>query len=580
MLQLPPDPYKILGIAADATLADIRAAHRKLVKQCHPDKVSAEASDDEKRAKEDEFKRVQKAYELLIDDNARANYDEKVKMHKKFMSAKVMASAANTFASPPRRSDTWSGPSGPGGPGGPGVHPHVRTAEPRPDTFSSRSPPKDVPRQYHRSSREFDEPPRANVKVERDAPPKVRRGASYETHRSPTEEVRGREEELQRKLDEVKRELEREKEKASRQPPASDREKEKKPSKTEKSRSEKSRKEEKSSRSSKKDKDVYVEDPDEPYKSSKSKSSSKSTHKSSHRSSKHRDRSSSRSLSRSRHPTKKSSREKAPLQPEVEEPDDTDSDTPHGGEFQDKYEAALAYQRQAGSRRSKESPDLRRAYTEGNLPPQVPSAPTPPPMANPAGPKPIIIDAKPSSRPSGQAGSPPGGFQSPPRVGIPRAHTMPHQGAYTSRVSIGPDADTYFNSPGGRGRSRSRLNQGYYPEDDEPEISGGQRPRRGSSNAYHTGGYTAESGGSSRMYTVRENPAAYYGDSGTGYYPSGHSPKGYSLPIHGGPPSGARVVPFGKMSTAKSYTYDDVTYSSVPHATHAQEEYHGFGAAA
>jgi curved DNA-binding protein CbpA len=72
-LNLPPDPYAILGVSKDAKIQDIRLAHRKLVLKCHPDRVQDYAL---KAVKLDEYQRVQLAYELLSDDNRRQQYDE------------------------------------------------------------------------------------------------------------------------------------------------------------------------------------------------------------------------------------------------------------------------------------------------------------------------------------------------------------------------------------------------------------------------------------------------------------------------------------------------------------------------
>lgn len=77
-LPLPPDPYKLLGVSKDAKLAEIRSAHRKLVLKCHPDKVQDAAL---KAIKQDEFQKVQQAYELLSDENKRTQYDEQVKLY-------------------------------------------------------------------------------------------------------------------------------------------------------------------------------------------------------------------------------------------------------------------------------------------------------------------------------------------------------------------------------------------------------------------------------------------------------------------------------------------------------------------
>lgn len=75
----PPDidPYATLGVSKDATIAEIRAAHRKRVLKCHPDKIQDES---QRIAAQDEFQRVQQAYELLSDETRRTRYDQKVKL--------------------------------------------------------------------------------------------------------------------------------------------------------------------------------------------------------------------------------------------------------------------------------------------------------------------------------------------------------------------------------------------------------------------------------------------------------------------------------------------------------------------
>ncbi|KAM3070607.1 hypothetical protein ACMFMF_008060 [Clarireedia jacksonii] len=77
--RLPPDPYKILGVDSTAELPQIRSAHRKLVLQCHPDKVQDPLL---KAQKVDEFQKVQQAYEILSDEKRRTEYDNTVRLHK------------------------------------------------------------------------------------------------------------------------------------------------------------------------------------------------------------------------------------------------------------------------------------------------------------------------------------------------------------------------------------------------------------------------------------------------------------------------------------------------------------------
>ncbi len=63
------DPYQILGVAKDAAQAEIKKAYRKLVKDLHPDLHPGD------RAREDRFKKVSAAYDLLGDPEKRRRFD-------------------------------------------------------------------------------------------------------------------------------------------------------------------------------------------------------------------------------------------------------------------------------------------------------------------------------------------------------------------------------------------------------------------------------------------------------------------------------------------------------------------------
>lgn len=101
----PPDldPYVVLGVSKNATVSEIRAAHRKRVLKCHPDKVQDES---QRIAAQDEFQRVQQAYETLSDENRRARYDQKAKLAelKRELLEKRRRNAESTPYSSPRGS--------------------------------------------------------------------------------------------------------------------------------------------------------------------------------------------------------------------------------------------------------------------------------------------------------------------------------------------------------------------------------------------------------------------------------------------------------------------------------------------
>ena len=54
---------------------EIRKAYKKMCLKLHPDKISPDASDAERKAAQDKFLAVQKAYEVLSDTLQRRTYD-------------------------------------------------------------------------------------------------------------------------------------------------------------------------------------------------------------------------------------------------------------------------------------------------------------------------------------------------------------------------------------------------------------------------------------------------------------------------------------------------------------------------
>ena len=64
------DFYRVLGVAQDASAAEIKTAYRKLARANHPDSNPGDA------AKHDTFKAVAEAYDVVGDEAKRAKYDE------------------------------------------------------------------------------------------------------------------------------------------------------------------------------------------------------------------------------------------------------------------------------------------------------------------------------------------------------------------------------------------------------------------------------------------------------------------------------------------------------------------------
>src|SRR5512137_3169474 len=65
------DYYDVLGIGRSASKDEIKQAYRKLAMKFHPD-----MNKDNQKAAEEKFKEISEAYEVLIDDEKRARYDQ------------------------------------------------------------------------------------------------------------------------------------------------------------------------------------------------------------------------------------------------------------------------------------------------------------------------------------------------------------------------------------------------------------------------------------------------------------------------------------------------------------------------
>jgi DnaJ-class molecular chaperone len=68
--EMAEDPYKVLGVARDASDEEVRRVYRKLAKELHPDLNPANRASAEER-----FKKVSAAYEIIGDPEKRGKYD-------------------------------------------------------------------------------------------------------------------------------------------------------------------------------------------------------------------------------------------------------------------------------------------------------------------------------------------------------------------------------------------------------------------------------------------------------------------------------------------------------------------------
>ena len=70
-MQTTKNLYSVLGLSRGASQDDIRAAHRKLVREHHPDTNPGDPSAEER------FKEIQQAYEVLSNPEKRREYDQR-----------------------------------------------------------------------------------------------------------------------------------------------------------------------------------------------------------------------------------------------------------------------------------------------------------------------------------------------------------------------------------------------------------------------------------------------------------------------------------------------------------------------
>lgn len=571
MSPLPPDPYKILGVSKDAQIPEIRSAHRKLVLKCHPDKV---IEPELKAQKQDEFQKVQRAYEILSDEKERQKYDDSVRLAEL---REQMRNKANV--SIPRSTPKYT-------------EFEVRPSESRPSSYKSGASQGPSVKVYATYARSWEDDRKSSPRYYDAEPRSSRRESSY------TEKPSKREDKERESTKDRERRKKKEKEAAEE---ARQREKDEKKAreKSEKKAREKQRSKNIKRESAEKmqNEDAYIETwEDDSYvpRLDKKKSSRKHEEK--------RERS--------------SQRDEPPAAPRYapEEPSSKD----HAKDF------ARAYimQSRGGIERTK-------SY-HGRMP-HVPAAPTPPPAGAPspfpppgvddeprrssARPRrgssdvpptalprersyhrssretldrtdPVILNASPSPRrpmaPPEMAGSPPH---------ISRTNTMPTGSSSRPIPGVGR-ANTFTSgypsgaSPSNRGRDRSRMHS-QVPEETESDEDYDRRehkprssrktrspepsPRETRSTTYHVdGGRTKlhSTSSYSRKINADQDYASYYYDGAAqpsarvsdSTRPSMQRDSGY-----GG--SG-----FSKVKTSRPYGPDDVQYSQYQ-SPHYRDEY-------
>jgi len=592
MSPLPPDPYKILGVSKDAQIAEIRSAHRKLVLKCHPDKVQ---DPEQKALKQDEFQKVQQAYEILSDEKERQKYDDTARLAEL---RKQMQNKANIAVS--RSSPKYA-------------EFEIRTPEPSSSykSSSSHAPPPGVKIYTTTSySRSWEDDRRSGPRYY-DAEParSSRREATYSDRPSKRETEKEREREKDRDKEKRKK---REKEDELR------REKEKEEKKREKERDKKLRDKQRS-KEMKRDtgekrretSEAYIETyDDEAY------VSSRSDKKKSSSSRKHEDKR-ERSAPRDR--------------------DEAASKTRYGSE---ETSSASAFARAYIQQSKTDRPERTHAYHVRAA--QPPAAPTPPPADNAAfhppeeeirrsaaRPRhgsgdipnplrerssynrpsrerldrddPIIVSASPTSR--GQFPpkmSHPEMSSSPPHVPhVHRTNTMPVPSSASPAAAARPipsvtRSNTFAEfgggeSPANRGRGRSRQ-YAQVPEETESEDDYERRakeeyeerkykdrkhrsskkhrsPERGGETRYHVeNGRTKMYHPSSSSYTrkLSEEPSSYYYEA-----TPATSMRTEPRPSMSRDYSGSSY----KVKTSKHISADDIQYSSYPQHSHYREDY-------
>ncbi|KAL7929801.1 hypothetical protein V8C35DRAFT_171632 [Trichoderma chlorosporum] len=595
-----PDHYKVLGVGKDAQVAEIRLAYRKLVLKCHPDKVQDPAL---KAQKQEEFQKVQQAYELLTDEEERAKYDDQVKLAE----LKEQLRKASVSGTPRSSSKTYA-------------EYEIRTAEPRPSSYkpSTNVPPPTKGYQYPRS---YEDDVGFNPRVYQTGSSRpTRRETTYVDSRSKRESERDRE------AREKDKERERRK-KAAEKEDAARRDKEAKEARD--ARREKKAKEKQRDKDIKRDSEdkkkhakpaaAYVDDfsddaaPAPAPKSDKKKSSKKYDEK------RDRDRSGQREdihhvvsppapvRSFTEYATSKYVEPPRSV-PAAPEPSSSWEET------HSKLKDAASYIEAARAKEGVAGPGgLKRSMTYAPRMTQPPAAPTPPPAPNQTSPfavpddddvrrsaarprrgstesnrprdryskssreplaEPVVMSASPNSRHA----SHPAMSGSPPHLS--RNNTMPADPASYPRAVPITRSQTYnygdATDPRGRNRTRyqSQIDEEEVDSEDVHERARDRRHRNGRreqsvDQGYGESRYAGYESGRQPSYSRRAEPES----DRYAYYSSGHNDSRPSMPVRDSNYStSGGSTHFPKVKTSKAYSYEDVHYTPY-HSQKPREEY-------
>ncbi|KAM7197319.1 hypothetical protein V8F20_006673 [Naviculisporaceae sp. PSN 640] len=558
MLPLPPDPWKILGVEKSSDKAEIRSAYKKLVLKCHPDKVQDPKL---KAEKQEEFQKVQQAYELLNDDAERTKYEEQVQLMELRKQAALLSKNLANSSSPRTASKTYY---------------EIRTAEIRTAEPKSKSSGGGAKVYEHYSSphtRSHEEVTSKAYATYDDGEKHARRTASYEKPTRRDEERREKDERRRRKDDDERvsresRERERERE-LQRELREREKEKERKAEKKklreleEKQRDKERRRDRKS---------PYVEDyearEEEVYTASRL------------------DKKRSSSRKHSEYREKSMSRREREASPAIEIIEATSKT-----KDQELKETAADYIARSRGNHAAPSPIFQRAQQEAFYTPPVP---TPPPVdfeeesirrssARAAGrrsshdsPKErvlhkqssrdaYVVEATPSkARPipslSKAHSTPPVVPESPPRVS--RSNTVPLQ-EYTRHVAQPPS----FSRTQTWGGDDRRADYYDYEDSDDDHHGRHHRSRRNSRRTR-----SPEPSHSYRYETV-ERPKSSKHD----HYSYGESPTSRRYPSEPLDASGSypSTIKFTRVKESKAYGPEDVQYAthSYPYARSSGDQY-------